>query len=412
MTSLIRSERVAAGLLLLAAVVGLVVANTPAGPGLLAWADGHVALPAIGVDLSLRHWVSDGLLVVFFFIVAVELKHEFLAGGLNSVSRALVPAIAAVGGVVVPAGVYLAITAGSGLERGWPVPTATDIAFALGVLAVFGRGLPAAVRVFLLALAVLDDLIAIGIIAVFFTTDLDLGALGLAVVGVVLFAVVGRLGVGRTGAARIAVVAPLVLIALVTWWATLSSGVHATIAGVALGFALPRLSGLRAAHALEPVSNGIVLPLFAFSAALVAIPAIGLAELAPAFWGIALALPLGKLVGITAGGLLGAWIARRRGSAAGLAAGLAVPDLVTVSLLGGIGFTVSLLMSELAFAGLDEVRDEGTLAVLLGSGVAIVAAAVTLSIRSRRARRDGAADDDDATHDDFPAHAVGGPARA
>lgn len=243
MTSLIRSERVAAGLLLLAAVVGLVVANTPAGPGLLAWADGHLALPAIGIDLSLRHWVSDGLLVVFFFIVAVELKHEFLAGGLNSVSRALVPAIAAVGGVVVPALVYLAITAGSGLERGWPVPTATDIAFALGVLAVFGRGLPAAVRVFLLALAVLDDLIAIGIIAVFFTTDLDLGALAIAVAGVVLFAVVGRLGVGRTGAARIAVVALLVLVALVTWWATLSSGIHATIAGVALGFALPASPG-------------------------------------------------------------------------------------------------------------------------------------------------------------------------
>ncbi|MFT2753865.1 Na+/H+ antiporter NhaA [Clavibacter sp. Sh2088] len=409
MTALIRSERIAAGLLLLAAVAGLVVANTPAGAGLIAWADGHLAVPAIGVDLSLRHWVSDGLLVVFFFIVAVELKHEFLAGGLNSVSAALVPAIAAVGGVVVPAGVYLAITAGSGFERGWPVPTATDIAFALGVLAVFGRGLPAAVRVFLLALAVLDDLIAIGIIAVFFTTDLAIAPLVVAVAGVVLFAVVGRLGVGRTGAVRIAVVALLVIIALVTWWATLSSGIHATIAGVALGFALPRLSGLRAAHALEPLSNGIVLPLFAFSAALVAIPAIGLAELAPAFWGIALALPLGKLVGITAGGLLGAWIARRRGSAGGLG----VPDLVTVSLLGGIGFTVSLLMSELAFAGLDEVRDEGTLAVLLGSGVAIVAAAVTLSIRSRRARRDGApADGDDAARDDFPAHADGGPARA
>jgi NhaA family Na+:H+ antiporter len=410
MTALIRSERIAAGLLLLAAVVGLVVANTPAGPGLIAWADGHLALPAIGVDLSLRHWVSDGLLVVFFFIVAVELKHEFLAGGLNSVSAALVPAIAAVGGVIVPAGVYLAITAGSGFERGWPVPTATDIAFALGVLAVFGRGLPAAVRVFLLALAVLDDLIAIGIIAVFFTEDLAIVPLLVAVVGVVLFAVVGRLGVGRTGAVRVAVVALLVLIALVTWWATLSSGIHATIAGVALGFALPRLSGLRAAHALEPLSNGLVLPLFAFSAALVAIPAVGLAELAPAFWGIALALPLGKLVGITAGGLLGAWVARRRGSSGGLA----LPDLVTVSLLGGIGFTVSLLMSELAFAGLDEVRDEGTLAVLLGSGVSIVAAAVTLSIRSRRARRDGASadGDDDATRDDFPAHVDGGPVRA
>ena len=405
--SIIRSERTAAGLLLGAAALGLLLANTPIGGALLDVQHAYVGSGPL--SLSVGHWVSDGLLAIFFFIVAVELKHEFLAGGLNSVSAALVPAIAAVGGVVVPAGVYLAITAGSGFERGWPVPTATDIAFALGVLAVFGRGLPAAVRVFLLALAVLDDLIAIGIIAVFFTEDLAVVPLLVAVAGVALFAVVGRLGVGRTGAARTAVVALLVHIALITWWATLSSGIHATIAGVALGFALPRLSGLRAAHALEPASNGIVLPLFAFSAALVAIPAVGLSELAPAFWGIALALPLGKLVGITAGGLLGAAVARRRGSAGGLA----LPDLVTVSLLGGIGFTVSLLMSELAFAGLDEVRDEGTLAVLLGSGVSIVAAAVILSIRSGRARRAGGdADADDATRDDFPAHVDGGPARA
>jgi NhaA family Na+:H+ antiporter len=274
MTALIRSERIAAGLLLLAAVVGLLVANTPAGPGLIAWADGHLALPAIGVDLSLRHWVSDGLLVIFFLIVAVELKHEFLAGELASVSRALVPAIAAVGGVIVPAGVYLAITAGSGFEAGWPVPTATDIAFALGVLAVFGRGLPSGVRVFLLALAVLDDLIAIVIIAVFFTTDLELLPLAVAIAGVVLVAIVGRLGLGRTGGVRVAVIVLLVVLGLVTWWATLASGIHATIAGVALGFALPRVSGLRAAHSLEPFSNGIVLPLFAFSAALVAIPAV------------------------------------------------------------------------------------------------------------------------------------------
>ncbi|MDF2441990.1 MAG: Na+:H+ antiporter, NhaA family, partial [Subtercola sp.] len=194
--SILRSERNSAALLLIAAAAALVLANTAAGPALLAAKAAHLGFPAIGLDLSLGHWISDGLLAIFFFIVAVELKHELVHGSLNSPAKAIVPAIAALGGVVVPAGVFLLVTVGSGgaeFSDGWPIPTATDIAFALGVLAIFGRALPTKVRVFLLALAVLDDLVAILIIAVFFTSTLNLPALGAAAVGVVVFAVLGRM---------------------------------------------------------------------------------------------------------------------------------------------------------------------------------------------------------------------------
>src|SRR5690349_17091604 len=180
--SIIRSERTAAGLLLGAAALGLLLANTAVGPALLDVQHAHVG--AGGLELSVGHWISDGLLAVFFFIVAVELRHELVAGDLNSVAKALHPAIAAACGVAVPALVYLAFAGSAGLGQGWPVPTATDIAFALGVLAVFGRGLPNRLRVFLLALAVLDDLVAIVIIAVFFTTDPNLVELLLAAVAV------------------------------------------------------------------------------------------------------------------------------------------------------------------------------------------------------------------------------------
>jgi NhaA family Na+:H+ antiporter len=386
--SIMRSERNAAGFLLAAAAAGLLLANSSAGPLLLDAKDTHLDVPALGISLSLGHWVSDGLLAIFFFIVAVELKHELTRGSLNSVGKAFVPAFAAIGGIAAPAGIYLLVTAGSGLATGWPVPTATDIAFALGVLAIFGRGLPSRVRIFLLALAVLDDLVAILIIAVFFTNHVNFVSLGLAAVALALFALVAS---ARTrGLSRGIRVTLLVLLALVTWYLVLQSGIHATIAGVALGLALPRRAGARAAHILEPYSNGIVLPLFAFAAALVAIPSVGVDRLSPAFWGILIALPVGKLLGITALGLLGqklAAAASSAGSAAGSAKPLVLPDLLAVAVLGGIGFTVSLLMNELAFAASEEVVDEGTLAVLLGSAISIMLAAILVTLRSRAYRR-------------------------
>lgn len=377
--SLIRSERAAAGILLGAAVLGLVLANTGLGPALQDLKAASFGPEALHLHLSVGEWISDGLLAVFFFIVAIELRHELTVGELSSWQKALHPAIAAVFGVIAPAAVYLAFTAGSGLEAGWPVPTATDIAFALGVLAVFGRGLPHRIRVFLLALAVLDDLIAIVIIALFFTSDPNLADLGLAVVCVAAFGLLSRMLRGRL---RAPITVLMVLVGILTWMLVHASGVHATIAGVALGLVMSRAPARRTAHVLEPWSNGLVLPLFAFSAALVTIPAVPIDRLSPAFWGILFALPVGKLVGITIGGWIGGRIGPRSSrQSTGLIDGL------VVAALGGIGFTVSLLMNELAFEHAAEVRDEGVLAVLLGSSVSIVAGGIAVAALARRYRR-------------------------
>ena len=380
MRTIFRSERYAAISLAAAAVLGLVLANSVAGPGLIELFASHIGLPALELDLSIGHWITDGLLVIFFFIVAVELRHELTVGELNSVKHALAPGIAAVGGVVVPAALYLVI-AGPDFAQGWPIPTATDIAFALGLIALVGRGLPGRIRVFLLALAVLDDLIAIVIIAVFFSHSIDFLALGMAVVAVYLFRFIGCQG--RINNAAIRTTLPII-VALFAWYFTVLSGVHATIAGVALGLVLnPRLAQ-QAAHALQPVTNAVILPLFAFASALVLIPAVSPTELSPAFWGIAVGLPVGKIIGIMIAGSIVALIAKRGEATETLIRGW---DLLTVAAVAGIGFTVSLLMNELAFAGNDAIRDEGVLAVLVGSAIAIVVGGSLVSWRSRHYRK-------------------------
>jgi NhaA family Na+:H+ antiporter len=391
MSAILRSPRFSAVALLTAAVLGLLVANSPLGPGLEHLLDRHLPLGAIGLDLSVAHWVSDGLLAVFFLLVAVELKQELLDGELSDPRTAVVPAIAAVGGVVVPAGIFLAVTAGTQYTQGWPIPTATDIAFALGVLAVFGRGLPSSIRVFLLALAVLDDLIAIVIIAVVFAHGTDVTALGGAVVVLALFAALARLL--RPGQRRHGwVVAAMVVVGAVEWWLVFHSGVHATIAGVALGLVLPRRPGHTLHERLEPVSNGVVLPVFAFVSAAVVVPAVGIGQLSPTFWAVVIALPVGKVIGITLFGTVAGRLFAHRSSSR-----LSFGSVVTVGVLGGIGFTVSLLMNELAFAGDADVVDEGVLAVLVGSGIAMVASAVVVSLRARAYRARRALSDAEAT---------------
>ena len=385
----IRSERYAAGFLLLAGVLGLIMANLSFGPALIEAANEHLHSGLFGLDLSAKHWISDGLLAIFFFLIAIELKRELVIGDLNSFGKAALPALAALGVVAVPAGIYLLLTQGSGLAAGWPVPTATDIAFALGVLAVFGRGIPTRVRVFLLALAVLDDLVAILIIAFFFTQDPQLQFIGFAAIAATLFGVTSRMLKPRSawvlGRKPVwPVIVLLIVLGVATWYFTYLSGVHATIAGVILGLVMARVPGGRTHHVLEPYSNAVILPLFAFSAALVAIPQVSLAELSPAFWGILVALPVGKLIGITLAGSLGSLISKRPN---GSRSGLKFVDIVMVACLGGIGFTVSLLMGALAFAGSVEVVDEATLAVLLGSGFAILVSAVVVSVRARQYRR-------------------------
>jgi NhaA family Na+:H+ antiporter len=293
--SLLRSARFPAVLLLVAASIGLVLANSAAAPIAFAVADDvHIGIPGV-IDLSVRHWISDGLLAVFFFVAAVELQFELTSGQLASPRRAVLPAIAAAGGVIVPVALYVLIAGGEATSAGWPIPTATDIAFALGVLAVFGRGLPSGVRIFLLALAILDDIVGIVFIAVLFTADVDFAMMLLALVFVVVFAACSRLLDTR---ARPVAVVGLVVSAIGTWYAVHESGVHATIAGVVLGLTMAQQPALRARHAIEPWVNAIVLPLFALCAALVAIPAVSAGELSPAFWGVLVALPVGKIIGI------------------------------------------------------------------------------------------------------------------
>jgi NhaA family Na+:H+ antiporter len=376
--SLFRSARFPALLLLVAAVVGLVLANSSAASAAFAVKDAYIGIPGV-FELSVGHWVQDGLLAVFFFVAAVELQYELTVGQLASAKRALQPAIAAAGGVIVPIAIYLAVAHSGDVVAGWPIPTATDIAFALGVLAVFGRGLPPAVRVFLLALAILDDIVGILFIAVLLTSDVDFGMLLLAAVLLVVFAVCSRLLDTR---ARGFAIAGLVLSALGTWYAVYESGVHATIAGVALGLVMYQRPALRTRHAIEPWVNGMVLPLFALSAALVVIPSVAPADRSPAFWGVVLALPLGKLVGISLAGALAQRLFRQPD-----AEPLAFGDLLAAGALGGIGLTVSLLLSELAFAGDALIRDEATLGVLGGSAISLVLAGILVSWRAWHHRR-------------------------
>ena len=367
--AVMRSERFAALLLVFAAVAGLVLANTALAPAAFAARDFHLGVAAI--DLSVGHWVKDGLLAVFFFTAAIELRHELRHGELDTARKALVPTIAAVGGVIVPALLYLAVAHGPELSQGWPIPTATDIAFALGVLAIVGKGLPAKFRALLLALAVIDDLIAILIIAAFFTTGLSPVPLLLAVPVVGLF---GWLSY-RVARSRW-VVAALILLGVAAWVLVYLAGIHPTIAGVALGLAMADGAAGRTRAAIEPWSNAVILPLFALVAALVPIPTASIADLSPAFWAVIVALPVGKLVGITAGALLAGSLTRSGD-------GMPVADIIAVAGLGGIGFTVSLLMNELAFARQETVANEVTLAVLLASAIAALIGGALTALRSR-----------------------------
>jgi NhaA family Na+:H+ antiporter len=377
----LRGQQFPAVLLLVAAGLGILLANLPSHDALAAVLDFHIAIPGTVLDLSVEHWVSDGLLAVFFLVVAIELRHELTHGELDSPSKAVQPAIAAAGGVLVPIAVYLLIAGDSATATGWPIPTATDIAFALGVLAMFGRGLPSTVRVFLLALAILDDIIGIIFIAVLFAHDVQWLFLALAVAAVVAFWLLSRL-LHAKGHPAVAVA--MVVVGIVAWGLVASSGIHATIAGVMLGLVMSPVPAARTRHALEPTVNGAILPIFAFVAAFVVIPALSPTELSPAFWGIAVALPVGKIIGISLFGWLAMRIRPR-----GAAPALPFADIVAAGALGGIGFTVSLLLANLAFATDAGIRDQAILGVLVGSLVALVLSGIIVSLRARAYRRQG-----------------------
>jgi NhaA family Na+:H+ antiporter len=387
--AVLRKETVGGIVLVVAAVVALLWANSPLSEGYTALRDLRVGPSSLHLDLTLGTWAADGLLAVFFFVVGLELKREFVAGDLRDPRRAALPIAAAVGGMVAPAAIYVAVAVGAGADalRGWAVPTATDIAFALAVLAIVGTHLPAALRTFLLTLAVVDDLLAVTVIAVFYTEDLSMAPLLGAAVPLALFA----WAVQR----RIRSWWVLLPLAVATWLLVHESGVHATVAGVLLGLAVPVLGrrdrhdevGLAEhfEHRFRPLSAGVAVPLFAFFAAGVGVG--GLSGVADAFSDpVTLGIVLGLVVGKTVGILGTTWLIARVTHAT-LDPALRWWDLVGLSLLAGIGFTVSLLIGDLAFGGGDPRGDYVKVAVLTGSIVAAILAAMVLRARNRSYRR-------------------------
>ncbi|MFM9626116.1 MULTISPECIES: Na+/H+ antiporter NhaA [Streptomyces] len=381
----LRTETVGGVLLLVAAVTSLIWANTPAlHDSYESVSHYHLGPEALGLNLSIEHWAADGLLAVFFFVAGIELKRELVAGELKDPRAAALPVVAALCGMAAPALVYVVTNlTGGGSLGGWAVPTATDIAFALAVLAVIGTSLPNALRAFLLTLAVVDDLFAILIIAVFFTESIDFAALSGAVLGLVVFWLLLRKGVRGWY-----VYVPL---ALVIWALMYNSGVHATIAGVAMGLMLrcstregeKHSPGEQIEHLVRPLSAGLAVPLFALFSAGVVISGGAVADVftQPETLGVVLGLVVGKTVGIFGG----TWLTVRF-TRASLSEDLAWADVFAVASLAGIGFTVSLLIGELAFEGDAVLTDEIKAAVLIGSVIAAVLATVLLKLRNTKYR--------------------------
>ncbi|MEV5680335.1 Na+/H+ antiporter NhaA [Streptomyces sp. NPDC052179] len=379
----LRTETVGGVILLVAAVAALAWANTFQS-SYATISDFHFGPETLGLNLSVAHWAADGLLAVFFFVAGVELKRELVAGELRDPKAAALPVVAALCGMAVPALVYFLTTSlGGGSADGWAVPTATDIAFALAVLAVIGTSLPSALRAFLLTLAVVDDLFAILIIAVFFTDSIDFMALGGAFAGLAVFYVLIR--------KRVRGWYIYIPLALVIWGLMYNSGVHATIAGVAMGLMMrctrregeKHSPGEHIEHLVRPLSAGLAVPLFALFSAGVSLKGDALAGVftRPETLGVVLGLVLGKTVGIFGG----TWLATRF-TKAELNKDLAWADVFAVASLAGIGFTVSLLIGELAFEGDTETVNEIKAAVLIGSLIAAVLSGVLLKLRVRRYR--------------------------
>ena len=353
-----KSDRSAALLLMGAAIIGIVIANSPFGPAFLDFKHAYVGFESIGLSLSVEHWVSDLLLATFFLVAGLELKYELSSGVLSKPASALVPVLAGIGGVVVPALIYVAFNWGTDYLNGWPIPTATDIAFALGVLAIFGRGLPKSARVFLLALAIFDDLVAILIIAVFFTSDVEVLWLAAAAVIAALHMLMEKYGKLPINYVR-------VFTFILLWYTVYQSGVHATVAGVVLGLIIPSKKTHSLVEKIQPWTNTVSLPIYAFFAVAIALPVFD-GAFSSVFVGIAVALPIGKVIGITALAILANKIAAKPDRL-----DLEALDFLAISGLAGIGFTVSLLMTNLAFKDTQYIVAEATLAVILGSLVAM-----------------------------------------
>ena len=380
----LRNETFASAMLLLGAVIALIWANSPIRESYFTMANTVVGPEALHLNLPIASWVSDGVLAIFFFVVGLELKQEFVVGSLRDMRQAAVPMIAAAFGMAGPIAVYLLVQVitGSGLYGGWAVPVATDIAFALAVLGLFGKGLPPAVRTFLMTLAVVDDLLGILIIAILFSNGLNFIYLGLAFVCIAVFAALVQ--------NRITHWYLLIPVAVLAWYFMHTSGIHATIAGVALGMMVPakpragekQYMTERFSHKLEFLSSGFVLPIFAFFASGVNIidsGGIGKMLTDPVGMGVYLGLPIGKFIGISGGVWIMIKIFKLR-----LGNGVDLKDIYGVSIVAGVGFTVSLLIATLSFDATDPHGAHARVAVILGSVISVIIGGLVLRMRANQ----------------------------
>lgn len=400
--------------LLVATVFALALANSPLADLYFGIRDTHLGfdLPGIHLNLSVAHWAADGLLAIFFFLVGLELKYEFVAGDLRDPKRAMVPMLAAAGGVAVPAIIYTLVNLGGPADshHGWAIPAATDIAFAVAVLTLVGSKLPAALRTFLLTLAVVDDLIAILIIAIFYAQDTNLLYLLIAVPFIVLFGVLAYKCEPLFMRSYLATWLILLPIGIIVWVLFYNSGIHATIAGVVLAFTVPVHSRSEYGkdyalaetleHRFRPFSTGVAVPIFAFFSAGVAVG--GLSGLTEA-WGSTVAL--GVIAGLVCGKMLGitgtTWVVTHI-SKASLDPDIKWIDLIGMSAVAGIGFTVSLLVTELSFPAGSELLDYAKVGVLTASLLAAVLGAVLLQPRNRHYAKIAEREKVDANRDGTP----------
>jgi NhaA family Na+:H+ antiporter len=363
----LRLESSSGILLLIAALLAMVVVNSAARPlyEALLGTPVEIRIGDFNIAKPLLLWINDGLMAIFFFLIGLEVKREFLAGELSDPSRVVLPIIAAVGGIAIPAAIYASVNWGDPVAmKGWAIPSATDIAFALGVLALLGSRIPQALKLFLMTLAIIDDLGAIIVIAVFYTTELSVSSLIVALIAVVTLFILHRRGVLS--------LVPYMLVGLVMWAAVLKSGVHATLAGVITAFFIPfrtepgesvtQLEKLE--HDLHPTVAYGILPLFAFANAGISFEGVTLASLLhPVPLGIAAGLFIGKQIGVFGF----SWLAIKLGMAK-LPRDVTWMQLYGVALLSGIGFTMSLFVGSLAFeqGGPDFAIDD-RLGILFGS---------------------------------------------
>jgi NhaA family Na+:H+ antiporter len=376
----LNQETTGGALLLVAAIAAMIIANTGLSETYFTIRDTYVGFEALHLNLTIGKWAADGLLAIFFFVAGMELKHELTVGTLSNPRRAAVPIVAALGGMIVPAAIFVGFNLGNeGAINGWAIPMATDIAFALAVLAVAGSKLPVAVRAFLLTLAVVDDLGAILVIAIFYTLSLNTLALLASIAAIATFGVLHYKGYARWWNAL-----PLALFA---WTMMHASGVHATVAGLALGLLIPisknedkpSVYSERYEKTWHPISAGFAVPLFAFFAAGVNISEVSLDQIDT---NLALGITLGLLLGKPLGIVGGAWITTRL-SRAELNPQIKWRDVQAIGLLGGIGFTVSLLITELAYRDSLILLSEGKLAVFTASVISALFASLLLIARGK-----------------------------